>query len=247
MKRHNKQCIGFLLACVLSAIVAGCMGNLDIFDITLEDGTVVSERSVTISWKEKLNPFQFLYKLDEGSWISTSDTSVTLHDLSEGEHVFQVLVRNDADNEQGEPMIVQFEVDTIGGPGLILSPRRIDTEGPITLTLEDVESVMAIHVEIIAENDCAIFDSFSKNPAITENVTVIAISESITPGRMSVDVAFAGNSKGVSGRMDIGSFMVVPSGEGVIRIESTTTRCRDTENRDIVLSAENFDWVNVLP
>ena len=133
----------------------------------------VDASSVSISWEGGIAFSQFSYRLlplsydnpvslylDWSDW--SSDTTVTLDPLDEGEYDFYVKSRF-GDTEEAAPDLVSFTIDAIVGTGLRIYPLRqqVTLEGnddgsqtvDIFLYAENIESFLGAEIELQFSND----------------------------------------------------------------------------------------------
>ena len=213
---------------------------------SFSDGDVISSRDITIEWTSSMST-NYFYKLDNSSWILTEDTYLVFEYLTEGVHDFYLRVQNEDNMPGGEIMKRSFEIDTITGPGIVFSPRRVIDNTEIVIRFEDVRNIMSAHIEIVGENGCASLNNFMKNNAVGggENSDFIALVNNDDPGRLIIDMAFAGFTDGVNGSIDFGSFQVSPLYKGKITIDLVNSRFKDINNIDISVDPESIDWVDV--
>jgi len=214
-----------------------------ILSIGMEENAVFHTRDVPVSWTANEYAERFRCTLDGVSheWIDT--TAVVLTDLDEGAHVLTVHAKKDT--VMSEPVTVTFTVDALSGPGVILSPRKISGISFVTLRLEEVERLMAAHIEIYCEDDCAYVADFSPSGSVADRGGLIVLADTDTRRRLVMDVGFAGLAEGVSGNVEIGRFLVRPlKDEGVVRIDSLKTVFRDKNNEPIAV--RGYDRVRIV-
>jgi len=233
-------------SCIVAPVKTGKTGKKEeiprILSIGIEENEVFHARDVPVSWTANEYAERFRYTLDGISheWIDT--TAVILTDLDEGVHVLTVHAKRDT--VMSEPVTVTFTVDALSGPGVILSPRKTSGISFVTVRLENVERLMAAHIEIYCEDDCAYVADFSAAGSAAESGGFIILSDTDTKRRLIVDVGFAGFAEGVSGNVEIGRFLVRPlKDEGTVRVDSLKTVFRDTDNEPIFI--RGYDRVRI--
>ena len=255
MKKHCTSALttGIVIVLGLLTLYSGCsetyapgddlLSFIDYFSFS--DGEVFSSRDITIEWVSSMST-NYYYKLDDSSWIFIEDTYLEFEDLAEGVHDFYLRAQNEDDNP-GETMVRSFEIDTITGPGIVFSPRRVIDSTEIVIRFEDVRNIMSAHIEIVSENGCASLNNFIKKEAAGSggNSDFIALINNDEPGRLIIDMAFAGYTDGVNGSIDFGSFQVSPLNRGKITIDLVNSRFKDINNIDISVDPESIDWVDV--
>ncbi|MFC1508911.1 hypothetical protein ACFL60_04385 [Candidatus Omnitrophota bacterium] len=212
---------------------------------SFSDGEVFSSRDITIEWVSSMST-NYFYKLDDSSWILTEDTYLKFEYLAEGVHDFYLRVEEDGDMAD-EVMRRSFEIDTITGPGIVFTPRRVIDSSEIVIRFEDVRKIMSAHIEIVSENGCASLNNFIKKKAGGGggNSDFIALINNDDPERLIIDMAFAGYTDGVNGSIDFGSFQVSPLDKGKITIDLVNSRFKDINNIDISVDPESIDWIDV--
>ncbi len=233
-------------SCILSDSSSGGGGESkpSITSLSIYDGEFIASRDVVIYWEGNSSTALYQYTFDNITSEITADTTVTLTDLEETEHTFILQAFDETQTTKSEPDSVTFTVNAITGPGIVFSPRKITTEPSITIILEDVNRLMAAHIEIISGNSSVLFGVFTENESLVENGQIISFSNSSTSRRFIIDIAFAGETEGLSGSFNIGTLSVTPLREGTITVDSITTEFRDVNNGAIVIN--DLDFVRVV-
>lgn len=253
----KKVSTGIILYMIIVSLGLGCAAITvpEIDDISLTDGAVFVTRDVEIEWMGihhhltdghwiRSTDLMYHYQLDNSPWVITDDTSVTLTNLSEGFHTLFLKAQYGTEMP-GLPIVRTFTIDTIKGPGIVFSPRKVTDKSEIVINFEDVALIMSAHIEIVCENGCASLDSFTKKEITGAEGEYIAISDITNPSRLIVDIAFAGYTGGINGSPEFGVLSVLPVQSGKISVDYSKTRFRDINNTDITIDPGSFDWVNV--
>lgn len=205
-----------------------------VLSVSISDGEVFDVSDISVEWAGNKDALEYRYTVDEieSAWIDT--TFALLYGLGEGMHTLTVEARNDT--IFSAPVTVSFEIDSIDGPGVIFSPRAISDISYISLYLEDVEDLMAAHIEIVAWDNCALFMSFVSEVSLDVG-TAVLFSDTSESGRMKIDIAFGDLPEGISGRLYLGKFILRPlAATGEVSIDTEATEFRDTGNLKIMLN-----------
>ncbi len=238
-----------LLFSIIS-VLSGCIfsseskkkKNPGILTVSISDGEIITSRDLTITWQGNEYTRFYQYAIDEevSEWSDT--TSVKITDLDEAEHIFTLQARKDS--VFSSLTIIHFTVDAIPGPGIIFSPRKIKEASHVTLSLENVDSLMAAHIEIVCDNRTAAISGFVPSEFTGEEDSMVYFADDKTFSRLILDIGFVGVKEGMSGRVALGSFMVIPlQNTGEITIDSEKTEFRDINNFPIELNG--LDMVRI--
>jgi hypothetical protein len=114
-------------------------------------GEIVDNPSITIVWEGNESATEYRYKLDSLDWSEwTTSTIQTFEHLDEGDHRFEIKARSVNGDEQLIPIVIDFEVDAVGGPALMFYPRRQITNVDAIITFqilaEEVIDLMASEI-----------------------------------------------------------------------------------------------------
>ena len=250
-RRH--LCMSIMaVVCLCMIILSGCIfsykepsKNPEITFLSISDGEVITTREVTIFWEGNAHAAYYQYILDNIESEIISDNSVTLTDLDETEHLFIIKALNDSLDIKSTPLLVNFTVDDLQGPGIALSPRRINENATLTIELIGISRLMAAHIEFVGENRCVTFGEFTPNASLADTGELISFVDPDSPGRFIIDIAFAGSTGGVSGSsLTLGTLTVFPQRIGNIVLDSIATIFRDTVNEAITIN--ELDYVSVV-
>ncbi|MFC1528879.1 hypothetical protein ACFL5B_03120 [Candidatus Latescibacterota bacterium] len=240
---------GILLFSII-AMLSGCIfsseskkkKNPEILKVSISDGVIITSRDLTITWQGNEYARLYQYTIDEevSEWSDT--TSVEITDLDEAEHIFTLQARKDS--VFSSLTTIHFTVDAITGPGIILSPRKIKEASLVTLSLENVDSLMAAHIEIVCEDRAAAISGFVLSEFTGEEGSMVYFTDNKIISRLILDIGFTGVKEGVSGRITIGSFLVTPlRSTGEVTINSEKTEFRNIHNSPIELNG--LDMVRI--
>jgi len=234
----------------ITVLVSGCIFSASekaekkasLFSLNLKEGQTVKVRDLEVTWRGDERYTAYQYSLDGviSAWIDT--TTVVFTDLNEGSHLFTLQARSDTVLSAVET--VNFAVDAIAGPGLVLTPRRITGTTYITLEFENVKNLMAAHIELVCEDDCAEISGFTASSLSEEYGNVVMLNDERDPSRFILDVGFGGLPGGVRGSFNIGFISASPlKTTGTITVDATKTVFRDTNNNTIELNG--LDMVRI--
>lgn len=234
--------IAFFSGCIFSSSDKKNGKKPDIFSINIKDGEIITTRDLTITWKEDARYEQYQYSFNETMYDWTDSTYVSLTDLDETDHIFTLQARKDT--VLSSVTTINFTIDAIQGPGIVLSPRKISDNSYVTIRLEDVTGLMAAHIEIVCEDECASITEFTQNNVIIDNGQTVFFSNESDQTRFILDIGFGGAPEGINGSFDIGNVLVSPLNEtGEIIIDTEKTEFRDFNNNTIEIN--ELDWVRI--
>ncbi|MCE5249501.1 hypothetical protein LLG96_04695 [bacterium] len=239
--------------CLSVLMLSGCIFSYQekipskpsIKTVSVVNGEIFTVRDITVSWEGNDTAVFFQYTIDADTSGVLTETSVTLTDLDESEHVFVLTALNDSLTISSIPVTRRFTVDAVQGPGIVFSPRKIEHESTVTIYLADVSEIMAVHLELIPRNKCVLFGSFVPNEALTLDGDVISIYDSGKNERIIIDIGFAGETRGISGSLiNIGTLTVNPLREGTVEVDSLKTLFRTISNETV--SKNGLDFMRVI-
>ena len=250
MTGKHKKDYRFGLLIILAAVISGCIFSSSdkngkkpaIISLNIKDGQIINTRDLLITWEEN-EQFEFYqYSLDGTMYDWTESTYVYFTDLNENDHIFTIQARKDT--VLSSINTINFTVDAIQGPGIVLTPRKISGDTLIMIRLEDISGLMAAHVEIVCEDECASISGFTQSAVNMENGQVIVLSNDSDQSRFILDIGFGGTPEGMSGSFDIGYFLASPVKEtGMIVIDDEKTEFRDFNNNTVEL--KELDTVRI--
>jgi len=236
--------------CILSSGKDGGNGEEKPVDpavklLNIVDGQVVPARDVIIRWQGNKEASLYQYTFDSVTYDITPDTLVTMTDLDESAHTFIIQALNESQTKSSTPDSVTFTVDAIRGPGIVFSPRKITTESSVSIYLEDVNKLMAAHIELFCENRCVLFGEFTKNESLVGDGEVIVFGNNYSSQQFILDISFPGETGGLSGSMlKIGTLSFTSLRTGTITVTSSTVKFRDIGNKAIDIN--DLDFVRVV-
>ena len=117
--------------------------------ISISDGEIINSEYVTIMWEGSEIVSEYLYSLDDtiGGLEWKNFNSVGYNFLSEWDHIFKIQARSE-NGDTSETSIINFEVNAIQGPALMLYPQDLYIQYPGTATFEviadDVENLAGV-------------------------------------------------------------------------------------------------------
>lgn len=249
--RKKQWCISLLF--ILIVFFSGCIfspGKKEKEDIPpqinsldLSDGAIVTTRDLIITWQGNKAAELYQYTLNDVTYDWTESTYVELTDLDETEHIFTLQARKDS--VFSSLYTRSFTVDAIQGPGIVFSPRKISSISNVAVKLEDVSGLMAAHIEIICDDNCANIMDFISNDENIENGSIISFSDKSDKTRLIIDIGIPGLPQGFYGSLDIGSFLVNPlKNSGEITVDPEKTEFRDINNNTILING--YDMVRII-
>jgi len=116
------------------------------------EGSVLDTSTVAIAWQGNDLVSEYTYSLN-GNWSEwTTDTSVTLNYLDEGDYIFSVKGRYDSGDEDTTPAAVSFSVDMVGENGIrvfpLLTEMIADSTVDVHIYAEEVEGLVFFSFQI---------------------------------------------------------------------------------------------------
>ena len=212
------------------------------------DGSTIDISTVTFTWEIETG-VEYSYNLNNSSWSDWStDYSVTLDYLDEGEYSFIVKSRYDPLIEEEEPGTINFVVDAIEGPLLRAYPLKSNIN---TMQISYIEIFVEEVTDLALAEFQVIYDQSLINIATIENGSMIGenISDSAGPllisednsGTITINFAILGDS-GLSGSGAIVRFKLIGKATGSFTMQIVNPIFRDINNNDISI----FESVNGL-
>ena len=172
-----------------------------------------------------------------------------LSNLEEGVHTFEIQAKDEIDVIGDWTSPKEFIIDAIPGPGILFSPRFIEYDNSITVSLENVNELLGAHIEIICKDNCATISGFTKNSEL-ENIQEgqVSLFSDIddTNTRLIIDLVYLGKINGLMNTLEIGRFSVARSDTGAtgsIEVDADKTHFRTLYNTDI--TKNGLDYVKV--
>jgi hypothetical protein len=215
-----------------------------------EEGSTISSNEVTITWTG--NQPGMLFQTTTKNWITASPwsgaTSVTLSDLAEWSHTFEVRsgyatgTTADPTMIDETPATITFTVDAVTGPALLFSPsvRTVEVGAQFTLPLwaEEVDDLMLVATRLFFDTDHLQVLALNDGNFLTSTGGSLATYNSFdnTAGTIDINLATAtGSPPGVSGSGIVLfiTFRVESARESSVTFASGATYLRDSLNRAI--------------
>lgn len=213
------------------------------FTIAPSDGEVLNVSRVELAWtgRDKEGAaLEYSYRVDSSDWSSwAKDTSLTLEDVTEGKHSFEVKARDDL-GQESQVIGRSFVVDAVKGPAAMLSPYYIsaskDQEIKLELILDDARDVLGGRFVLRYDKDKIEFievtegEFFKKNGAMTAFLKVLKKEEGLIDLNIS---ALGGSPPTITGSGVVAKITfkaIAPNPAGRISIE---VDLRDGQNKPI--------------
>jgi arylsulfatase A-like enzyme len=103
-----------------------------VVDLGTHPEAIIHDRSATFTYTSELGDAPFVCRLtsagDEGSWMACPPEGVTFTDLSDGNHVFEVLARDPSSGKVSDPAAAwSFKVDNAGPAVTFLDAPGVST------------------------------------------------------------------------------------------------------------------------
>jgi hypothetical protein len=212
------------------------------------ESQTITVSSVTFTWSGNIDAKEYSYNFDASGWLAwSSQTSVSLDYLDEGQHSFSVRARhrNGTTIEQNPPQ-VNFTVDAVKGPSLMFNPRRIVASRGQTFTYDiKAEEVSLIYgAKMLIQYDPSIVNvtSIIAGAMMTGNsgTAIILPTIDLTAHTITIEIATVGRiPKGVSGSGVIATLQCIArtSGNAIFQFDNSQTLFRDTLNMPITPNA----------
>ena len=254
MSNHRNHTLILLLA-ILAAVGVSCseieelpdfstIAPLDTYIISgPEGGSVVTEPAVTFQFggsNSFVSEFSYRCAPKQENWSEWSpDTSIKLEYLDQGDYVFEVKGRYDAENEDDTPAQRTFTVN-IPGPGMLLKPFKqnvlLGQEFEMDVLADEVEDVAFIHLilkfepsklQIVDARPGEIFHQ-GKSPAFFKSIDN-------SQGIADINIGtFAATPSRIDGTGAVATirFKSVSAGEGSVDFDAKS-EFRDSANKPI--------------
>jgi len=174
------------------------------------EGSVLDTSTVTITWQGNDLVTEYAYSLN-GNWSEwTTDTSVTLNYLDEGDYIFSVMGRYDSGDEDTTPATVSFTVDMVGAKGIRVFPllTEMSTSANVYIYAEEVEELVFFSFQIQFNPSILSIDveDIVRGSLISSIADYAFLPKEISAGLIEVSFTALGNA-GVSG---VGSLAQIP-------------------------------------
>ena len=117
------------------------------------EGEIVESTSVTLVWEGNESATEYRYRFDSMSWSEWDETtSQTFEYLDEGTHSLELQARSVNGDEQSIPTLLDFEVDAVAGPAVVVYPY-IQSASPgdtidFQVIAEEVSDLFAVECQI---------------------------------------------------------------------------------------------------
>jgi len=206
-------------------------GNPDYVSPTAEiisgpgEGEVIDTTGVTFTWQGNETATEYSYQFDGSDWSAwTVNTSAVFDYLDEGTHSFSVQARSINGDAQTSPTELNFSVDAVAGPSVLVYPYKQTGSPGDTLVYqiiaEEVTDLFAIecnitfdadYLELIEVVDGNILGEWAGSPLVIEELLASSISISV--------VAVEGTSNSFAGTTSILSLFVKVKTQTIINSE----------------------------
>ena len=165
--------IRYLYTVIFALILLGCSsheelpppdnpfdpGNPDYVDPEAEiisgptEGEVVDSTAVTLIWEGNESATEYRYRLDASAWTEWAEsTTETFEYLDEGNHSFELQARSVNGDAQTGSSLLDFEVDAVAGPAVLVYPYRHSASPGDTIMYqimaEEVADLFAVECQI---------------------------------------------------------------------------------------------------
>ena len=219
-------------------------GDYDPPETTILSGpnnSLQTSNSVTYTFEGNELVSEFSYRLDIGTmvgeWSNWSvDSEVTLNNLDEGPHTFNVKGRYTENDEDQTPATASFEIDAIRGQSIVFYPRapqvELNSVFSVAVVAEEVEGVSGIEIEL--EFD----DSFLSPYGTIAQGTILAdeiVIEDITENTIKITIGITSGPDGqnLSGTETLYTLQFEAKKAGSTDIIFESVYYRDHENNEI--------------
>ena len=206
------------------------------------DGETTHSSDVTFSWTGNETAEDFSYRLDNNSWSNWSaNTSVTYEYLDEKTYLFEIIARaGNQDQTIGDTTSLEFTVDAVEGPALMIYPRYETLSVGNTTTLEiiaeEVDSLMGVEVELLYDPTIIHIDNIMSGPFLTANGGLLISFKDINAGNQKISIVLVRASSTeptVSGTGTVAVLELTGLSAGVTVIEINTSIFKDQDNNEI--------------
>ncbi len=186
------------------------------------EGEVVDTTGVTFTWQGNQTATEYSYQFDGSEWsVWTVNTSAVFDYLDEGDHAFAVKSRSLNGDIQVTPTALDFSVDAVAGPSVLVFPYKQTGSPGDTLVYqiiaEEVTDLFAVecHIEI-NDNYLELID-FVNGDILNVWGGESLIIQDITPFSVSLSmVSVEGDGSPFSGSSSIASMVLILSPSALI-------------------------------
>jgi len=228
--------------------------------ITDINASTLNTSAITITFEGNDDVVEYSYLVDSTSWSDwTTNTSVIMDYLDEGEHYFSVKGRYITMDEDESPASVSFIVDAVQGPALRIFPLLTETQVNSAFTLsvytEDMDSLVfgELSVDITSQGSDIVFISSERGIIMgeDENSSVLLSIYEQNQGHFTLAVNYA-NTEGVSGSGELLRLTFIASaasanGTATIDFSSLNLKLMDYNGTEIIVNELVGGKVVVLP
>jgi len=173
--------------------------------ISISDGEIINSDYVNITWEGSEIVSEYLYSLDDtiGGLEWKNFNTVGYSNLSEWDHVFKIQVRSEF-GDTSETSIINFEVNAIQGPALMLYPQDLYIQYPGTATFEviadDVENLAGVEFTLYCNSNLINITNIREGSAISTVEESFFFYEEVSSTQTHVIIAVMGeNNPSISG------------------------------------------------
>jgi len=205
-----------------------------------EHGTTIDKDSVTFTW-ELDSETEYSYYLDGNNWSDWSRLSFSKFNyLDEGYHSFHIKSRYEPLIEEKTPVIINFTVDALDGPGLrvypLMSTIDMTSVSFIDIFVEEVDSLALGEFSVIYNQSLINIASIEVGAMLSNydspgGATPLFIAEDDN-GIININFTILGGS-GLSGSGSIVSFKLIGESSGSFTMQIINRVFRDVNNNDI--------------
>jgi hypothetical protein len=199
------------------------------------EGEVVSTTEVEIAWEGNESATEYRYKFDSPNWSDWDEVTSHIFDyLDEGNHSFEVQARSVNGDEQSGSSLLDFEVDAVAGPSILVYPfSQIGSPGDTLecqIIAEEVTNVYATacvisfdtdYLELLESSQGDILTEWGGNSLIVEELADSSLSISMVASEGS-SISFSGTSSLLELKFKISPIAIDAFGLEVIRISEIT-------------------------
>ncbi|MEE9465922.1 MAG: hypothetical protein V3W14_10160 [Candidatus Neomarinimicrobiota bacterium] len=195
-----------------------------------DEGEIVADHTVTFVFGGNELLTEYAYRQNGAAWSPwSSDASVTLQYLDEGEYLFEVKGCYISGDEDSSPASRSYTIDDIQGPALWFSPRKVQTSTgesfALHLKVEDAADLMVIHAQVqfpasrLSLDSYQVLDEAGDFLAGNSGRVVSLVDSALSQGEIGFNLAVMGASPpGLNGTGALIRLTFTPSQSGPAEI-----------------------------
>ena len=187
------------------------------------EGSILDTSTVTVTWQGNDLVEEYSYSLNDDWSQWSSDTSVTLNYLDEGDYIFSVKGRYESGDEDTTPATVSFTVDMVGAKGIrvypLMTKMSVDSTADVHIYAEEVNGLVFFSFQIQFDPDSISIDveDIVRGELISGIADYAFLPKEISAGLIEVSFTALGSS-GISGAGSLATLPFSATGSSTLQI-----------------------------